>query len=172
MNSLKHMFTLQNAKYDYDDPSAVIIAESFVEESLGRALTTKFPYYSKQIEKNVFERGALSTFSNRIWIARAFGLFGPKTLANLHCIREIRNNFAHWKEGTDFNTAEIKGKCDQITLVTRATEIIHAGMFITEEEWPPCTPRDRYVLSCILYWNAFMHIAAYEESERWIEILN
>ena len=136
MNSLKHMFTLQNAKYDYDDPSAVIIAESFVEESLGRALTTKFPYYSKQIEKNVFERGALSTFSNRIWIARAFGLFGPKTLANLHRIREIRNNFAHWKEGTDFNTAEIKGKCDQITLVTRATNhprghVHHRGRMAT-----------------------------------------
>ena len=167
-HGLQDMFTLDKAKTDYDDPSAVIIAASFVESSLGRALAAKLPYHSREIEKKVFKSGALSNFYNRIWVARTLDLFGPKTLTNLHLIREIRNDFAHWEEKTDFNTTKIKTKCDRITLVTRATEIIYAGLFITEDEWPPRMPRDKYVLSCILYWNVFMQMAPYGEPERWV----
>ena len=167
-HGFQYMFTLDKAKTDYDDPSTAIIAASFVEDSLGRALAVKLPYYDREIEKKVFKSGALNSFYNRIWVARTLNLVGPKTLKNLHIIREIRNDFAHSEQTTDFNTTKIKTKCDRITLVTHATEIINAGIFITRDDWPPRMPRDKYVLSCILYWNVFMQMAPYGEPERWI----
>ena len=50
----------------------------------------------------------LGTFSSRIQLARALGIFGPKTSHDLNKIREIRNAFAHGLRKMDFDTPEIK----------------------------------------------------------------
>jgi len=50
----------------------------------------------------------LGTFSSRIKIAQALGIFGRKTAHDLNIMREIRNAFAHGIRKMNFNTPEVK----------------------------------------------------------------
>jgi DNA-binding MltR family transcriptional regulator len=50
----------------------------------------------------------LGTFSSRIRIAQALGIFGPKTAHDLNIMREIRNAFAHVIRKINFDTPEVK----------------------------------------------------------------
>jgi hypothetical protein len=54
----------------------------------------------------------LSSFSAKINIAHAMGLFGPKTKADLDLLRDIRNAFAHARISISFKTPEIAELCD------------------------------------------------------------
>jgi hypothetical protein len=65
-------------------------------------------------ENRMFENGGngmLSSFSNKIAIAHAFGLIGQKTRDDLDNIRIIRNAFAHAVDQIDFSQEDIAKAC-------------------------------------------------------------
>ena len=84
------------------DRGAAVLAGSYVENHLGLYLE------SKMIDPSVAERifssdGPLSTFSQRIDFAQAFGFLSKAQCADLHLIKKIRNHFAHHPKEASFN---------------------------------------------------------------------
>jgi hypothetical protein len=78
------------------DREAAIKAASLVERSLEDAIKARIIRLKPSEQKALFEgSGALSTFSAKIWIGYATGLFGPKAKHDLESIKDIRNAFAH-----------------------------------------------------------------------------
>ena len=89
------------------DRGAAVLAGSYVENFLGIYLT------SCMVDDSVAERlfganGPLSTFSNRIDFAQAFGLLPPAICADLHLVRKIRNHFAHHPLNASFSHSPVR----------------------------------------------------------------
>ncbi len=57
---------------------------------------------------------ALTTFSNKIYLAHAMGLIDEITRADLNIIRNIRNIFAHAMGHVSFANPEIQQECNKL----------------------------------------------------------
>jgi len=61
------------------------------------------------------DRGALATFSNKIYLAHVMGLSDEITRADLNIIRNIRNTFVHAMGHVSFANPEIQQECNKLT---------------------------------------------------------
>lgn len=99
------------------------------------------------VEKKIFSSdGALSTFSQRIDFAQAFGFLSKAQCADLRLIKNIRNHFAHHPKEASFNDKPVSDWIENlIASTTTATSpdgttnaidnarlcyLISAGMFV------------------------------------------
>lgn len=135
-------------EYDFakiHDRSVAIMAAADVEHALELALVNQFVPLSNGRFKELFERdGPLTSFSAKIKIASAMGLFGDGIRAELNRIRDIRNAFAHARRPILFSTRRIADECQKLRFFE---------MFDTHESirnmkadaWPPTDPRQRYL---------------------------
>ena len=90
------------------DRAASILAAAHFEGRLRRAILTKFVPVNKDFEQRVFTNyGPLSTFSGKIDIGFALGLYDNRIRKGLHTIRRIRNQFAHAAKPISFSHEEI-----------------------------------------------------------------
>lgn len=84
------------------DRGAAVLAGSYVENHLGLYLRSRMVDHS--VAKQMFSsEGPLSTFSQRISLAQAFGFLSKEQCADLHLIKKIRNHFAHHPKEASFN---------------------------------------------------------------------
>lgn len=89
------------------DRGAAILAGSFLEHYLGLFLKSKT--VDEAVSETLFgSMGPLSTFSQRIAIAYAFGFIDKESYAALENIRKIRNYFAHHPIDGSFQDEEVK----------------------------------------------------------------
>ena len=85
-------------------------AETAVESAIKVVLKPDF-------SKDVFDyEGPLGTFSAKIRMAYALGLFGENTKHDLLLIRTLRNGFAHCSLPLQFETPEVRDLCDHLIL--------------------------------------------------------
>jgi len=97
------------------DRSASILAATAVEFALEHCITYRLHPMSNSHYETVFgDRGPLGTFSSKIEMGLSLGLYGQATHTNLHFIRRIRNQFAHFLS-RDFQHAEIDKWCKPMT---------------------------------------------------------
>ena len=97
------------------DRAAAILAASRFEDSLRKRIMEKFIILNSELEKNIFDGyGPLSTFSAKIDIAFALGLYNEETRKGLHNIRKIRNEFAHAPKPIKFYDQEIAVLCRKL----------------------------------------------------------
>lgn len=100
---------------------AVLIA-AFADEQLGRLIETRFKPQDKcrnELSReqsdglNWFrgDRGPISTFSARTYLAYLMGLIHDHEYRALVQLREIRNAFAHQYEQRSFADPQIRDKC-------------------------------------------------------------
>ena len=98
------------------DRAAAILAAAYFEERLCDAIMRKFTTINKDLREKIFTGyGPLSTFSAKIDIARALGIYDQKTYNALHKIKKIRNMFAHASTPIEFNQQEIADLCRNLT---------------------------------------------------------
>jgi len=83
------------------------------------------------------EDGAM-TFSIKIRLAYALGVYGPKSRDDLDMMRHIRNFFAHERSHLTFDDPDVVGLCDQLKWIDE----FPWGGLVGEK---PTTPRIRYV---------------------------
>lgn len=83
---------------------AAVLVGSYIENFLGIYLQSKMADQSLS-EKIFGTNGPLSSFSQRIDFAPAFGLLSPIVCKELHLIRKIRNHFAHHPKEASFSTS-------------------------------------------------------------------
>ncbi len=127
------------------DRGAAVLAGSYVENHLGLYLR------SRMIVPSVADRmfssdGPLSTFSQRIDLAHAFGFLSKEQCADLHLIKKIRNHFAHHPKEASFNDKPVSDWVENLIATktkitmpdgakdnlgdTRLRYLTSAGMFI------------------------------------------
>ena len=104
--------------YDYlvelereSDRGAAILAAANFDNWLGGIVTGYFVKLNSELRERLFENGPLSTFSAKLDIGFAFGLYDKKTLNSLRKIKKIRNEFAHSTELLKFEDEPISALC-------------------------------------------------------------
>jgi DNA-binding MltR family transcriptional regulator len=91
-NNMVHAFHAESHR------GAAVLAGGFVEHVLGFYLRAMSAVPSAA-EELFSPLGPLSSFSQRITVGYAFGLFRESYYHDLTCIRRIRNHFAHHPPG-------------------------------------------------------------------------
>lgn len=89
------------------DRGFAVLVGSFVEHALGTFLTHRIA--DKDIAEKLFGPvGPLSSFSQRIIVAYAFGLLSKEQYQDLEAIRQARNEFAHNPLHANFQSPEVQ----------------------------------------------------------------
>ena len=123
---------------------AAILGATLVENQLKLFLVRRMrpDLSTSQIDEIFTGTAPLATFSSRIKIGYALGLYGPKTRSDLDGVRELRNAFAHGSAAVNFDAPEIVQRCGRLSCAELSL---------------PQTAREKYVLAvkCLL-----LHLAA------------
>lgn len=89
------------------DRGAAVLAGSYVENFLGIFLQACM--VDASLSDRIFgSSGSLSTFSQRVDFAQAFGFLPKPLCADLHLIRKIRNHFAHHPKEASFKSSPVR----------------------------------------------------------------
>ena len=140
-----------------DDRSAGILAASFLQDRLVKAIKVRMVPDQKIISLTFKGYGPLADFRSQIDIAYLLGIIEIQRHGILHVIREIRNRFAHRLDADDFNTNIIKDLCDKLfsadTLrATKAAMLIEQphmadlyNVLLSPLIEKPETPRSKYI---------------------------
>lgn len=102
----------KTANRDYRGETLTAVA--LLDEALRVALESRFVPLNSERRKELFSdaaNGSLSTFSNKIRMGYALGLYGDKFRGDLDIVRQIRNVFAHASRHVDFETAAVSQVC-------------------------------------------------------------
>jgi hypothetical protein len=104
--------TFKALKGQRNDRAAAILASALVEDALKDAILARLSPLSNDDHTRLFEgEGPLSTFSAAIRVGFALSIFGVSTKADLNCMRDIRNAFAHAGISLKFTTREVTVAC-------------------------------------------------------------
>jgi hypothetical protein len=116
----KHFAGLFGEIQNVSDRVAGITAAAFVDDTLARTIAAHFVELDKKLQQRIFEgpNSALGTFSAKIAIGYALGLYGPITCGDLDIIRSIRNDFAHTAAPLSFNHPPIRSKCEHLKSIS------------------------------------------------------
>ena len=106
------------------DRGAAVLAGSYVENFLGLYLRSCMVDLTLA-EKMFLSNGPLSTFSQRIDFAQAFGLLSFGACKDLHLIRRIRNHFAHYPLDASFTKSPVREWVTE--LISSRTEVPMEG---------------------------------------------
>lgn len=104
-----------------DDRSLAIVTGANVEKSLEDHIARRMQKLSAEELKALFEaEGApLGTFSAKIKVGHAFGVFGRSTKADLETVRRLRNVFAHARKPVSFISPAIADACQRLQTPNR-----------------------------------------------------
>ena len=127
--------------------AVALIGVSLLEDALRSAIIRSF---KRELSNNdltmLFEDGPISGIGARAALAFALGIIGEDTRADLNCLKDIRNAFAHSRVNLDFDTPEIADACKSLT----ALERVHFPE--GTKGWPPEGPRSMFRVAIRLTW--------------------
>ena len=96
------------------DRGLALLATAYIDKAMEELLVAFF-LNDKKICKSIFEGySPLATFSSKIDISFLCGLIPVKAKQDLHLIRKIRNEFAHYPSEITFESAKIDKLCNQL----------------------------------------------------------
>ena len=98
------------------DRSAAIMATSYLEMALFHMLNANLPDWGPETQKEWFD-GATApfrSFSSKIILGQALGIYGVLTTQRLNAIRNIRNAFAHRVLPLGFDHPTIVSACKDL----------------------------------------------------------
>lgn len=106
------------------DRAAIILAVSHTDDALGAMLVRRFRPELTKTELNALLTGdaPLATFSSRIRLGYALGVFGRHTRDDLVALQAIRNAFAHCRRPISFATAEVAAVVNRLHVIDTLTD--------------------------------------------------
>ena len=120
-NVFKEAYKEITAYYDelegQSSRAAAILAFAALEDALEELLRSRFPPdLSNKKWKRVAGPGPtpFGTFKAKVYVAEAFGFFGPKTRNALELIAQVRNKFAHKRRARDFDHPDVLRACREL----------------------------------------------------------
>lgn len=103
-----------------NDRESVIVIGTAIEAALEAYIKTRFTRLRIADQNSIFDgTGPLSTFSAKIDVGFALGLFGSKTRHDLKTIKDIRNLFAHSHTNVTFRNKKIASRVEGMYIVQR-----------------------------------------------------
>src|SRR5260221_1856088 len=113
--TLEESEAMEKEFYGESDRACGVLHASWVEQVLETAIRRRL---RPNLSNRMFDfEGPVGTFSAKIMMGYALGLFGSKTNHDLLLIRTIRNEFAHCQLPLRFDLPEVKAVCDQLILL-------------------------------------------------------
>ena len=123
-----------------DDRSVAIMGAALAEYQLGRAILNRLVEMKPDEQDSLLDNhghGALASFSAKIWMGFAIGLYDADERSDLLKIKSVRNRFAHTDIDLQFDDPEISKLCGGLSKLDR----ILRGYGEKETD----VPRDRYL---------------------------
>lgn len=124
------------AEANNDSPrGATIILSTVLEAALEDCICARLlPYPMSNTHRDTLFGGeaGFAGFSAKIDLGYSLGLYGIKTKADMHFIRKIRNEFAHYAP-RDFSHPEIVKYCHNLTDYARPDSVLKMPDNPTEE---------------------------------------
>jgi hypothetical protein len=123
-----------------DDRSVAIMGAALVEYQLGRAILNRLVEMKSKEQNSLLDNnghGAIASFSAKIWMGFAIGLYDPDERSDLLKIKDIRNKFAHTDLDLWFGDPGISKLCGGLNKLA----CILRGYGKKETD----IPRDRYL---------------------------
>jgi hypothetical protein len=135
------------------DRGVAIMGGAFVEERVRQAILHRLRPLSKTMRDRLFNGDRpLSSFSAKIDLGFALGLYGPVTRADLDRVRRVRNIFAHSLAPCDFSRADIEDLVTKICLPERIKKVEGDPHYSYKIIGPiPLEPKPRMILSIKLF---------------------
>ena len=134
------------------DRHVAIIGAALVEDQLAEAIKGRLVQGNIQdklggqtVEQRLL-RGPLSNFSAKIDFAYALGIISRDFFGDLHQIRNIRNEFAHFAKSIGFETQNVTDRCAQLWSP--------ANLSLFGDDSSPHEPREQYLTAIILLYSA------------------
>jgi hypothetical protein len=142
------------------DRAVAVLGASYVEEALLDALLVRLGIDDNIAVERLLENGApLSTFSNKISLAEAVHLIGPRTKGDLDRIRRVRNECAHSVNPISFTDQRLK---DLIAALTPRA----LPLYGSRPELPDASdPRSRFQECCHQLYDQFYNDGRLEKFE-------
>lgn len=130
------------------DRGSAIMSSAFVEQTLWAMLNSFLVDEGETVRKEWFEGATapFGSFSAKIALGFALGIYGPETKLKLDIIRNIRNVFAHRSLPLDFKHPTIMAECRRFS----------EKDFLPESDDPA---RTRYCAICLSLGRHFIRIA-------------
>lgn len=123
------------------DRGAAVLAGSFAEHALGTYLQHRVS--SSGLAERLFGPvGPLSSFSQRIAVAFAFGQISRTQYADFELVRQVRNHFAHHPLEASFSSPEVNKLAVKMSIYSDK----EAMLYHPEES----RPRIAYLFTCAL----------------------
>jgi hypothetical protein len=110
----------KQVELETNDRGAAILMATNVELALSLAIFRLLDWDDTSRERLESDAGPISSFSKRILLGRALGIYGDTMQYNLDMVRQIRNAYAHSHVPITFETKEVKdavGLLKQIELL-------------------------------------------------------
>jgi hypothetical protein len=99
-----------------NDRGYCLLLASTLENLLDEAIVHRLAQMTGDLHDRLFElEGPAGSFSRKITLAQALGIFGQVTYRNFTLIRHIRNAFAHAKIPINFETKEVADVSNALT---------------------------------------------------------
>jgi len=137
MPTAAEMAELVASMDNMDARAAALIMGSIIDNLLEYAILLNFVTLSETQFNALFRNptSPLSSFSAKIAVAHALGVYGNESRRQLDKLREIRNAFAHTIHPIDFDNPLIAEECLNLDPST-----------LTDHQYQPITgtPRERY----------------------------
>jgi DNA-binding MltR family transcriptional regulator len=105
---------LESGGHKDADRAIAILGGAFVENAVKVAIAAHSLTFSYDHNAVFGQGGPLYSFSPKIALGHALGIYGPKTRDDLDIVRNIRNAFAHALEDVDFSHRDIARECDKL----------------------------------------------------------
>jgi hypothetical protein len=130
---------------EMDGRAAALILSSILDTVLETAIKFHFVQLSKRRFNSVFRNptAPLSTFSSKIAIGYALGIYGDELRSQMDRIRSIRNAFAHAMLSISFDDPVIAAACNKLDPRRLMTE---GETYQAEKN----TPRERFTVTANL----------------------
>ena len=111
---MKEVMSFRTSITDETDRGAVLMSAAYLDDKL-RQLIERRLVQDKKILRRAFEfNGPLGSFSARIDFAYLLGIVPKNAQRDLHTIRAIRNQFAHYAAPLSYEDEKIKPLCQKL----------------------------------------------------------
>jgi DNA-binding MltR family transcriptional regulator len=111
---MKEIMSFRTSITDETDRGAVLMSAAYLDDKLRQLIERKL-VQDKKILRRAFEfNGALGSFSARIDFAYLLGIIPKNAQCDLHTIRAIRNQFAHYAAPLSYEDEKIKPLCQKL----------------------------------------------------------
>ena len=126
---MKDVLSFRKSITSESDRGAVLMSAAYLDDQL-KELLAKRLVQDKKISRRAFDfNGPLGTFSSRIDFAYLLGILPKNARLDLHIIRAIRNQFAHYAAPLSYEDEKVKPLCNRLVFHGSKIEVSGGAKF-------------------------------------------